>query len=89
VALAGPVAHRKQLEVHSDVAQSSRDAKKSQLSPAQTGRPSRAHGFVKGIIRHIQTCRVLLDAEYQEKSYQQSQYVSQFLRGPTALTTPR
>jgi hypothetical protein len=54
VALAGPVAHRKQLEVHSDVAQSSRDAKKSQLSPTpQTGcsiRPSRrgAHGFVKG-----------------------------------------
>lgn len=32
VALAGPVAHRKQLEVHSAVAQSSRDAKKSQLS---------------------------------------------------------
>jgi hypothetical protein len=37
----------------------------------------------------IQTCRELLDAEFQEKSYQQSQSVSQFLRGPTALTTPR
>jgi hypothetical protein len=90
VALAGPVAHRKQLEVHSDVAQSSRDAKKTQLSPAQTGcssRPSRAHGFVKGIIRHADLPRAFRDAEFQEKSYQQSQYVSQFLRGPTALTT--
>ena len=37
----------------------------------------------------IQNCRELLDADFQEKSYQQSQSVSQFLRGPTALTTPR
>ena len=59
-------------------------------SPAQTGcssRPSRAHGFVKGIIRHADLPRAFRDAEFQEKSYQQSQYVSQFLRGPTALTT--
>jgi hypothetical protein len=55
VALAGPVAHRKQLEVHSAVAQSSRDAKKSQLSsspPApQTGgssRPSTRARFRQG-----------------------------------------
>ena len=56
------------------------------LDPAIAARRAR---FRQGHQSDIQTCRERLDAEFQEKSYQQGQSVSQFLRGPTALTTPR
>jgi len=66
----------------------SRSCRQHPKQAARSGHRARRARFRQGQ-SDIQTCRERLDAEFQEKSYQQGQSVSQFLRGPTALTTPR